>query len=137
MHGPKASFDYKPKILIIEDDDLLSGMYITKFSKEGFNVIFSKNGEEGLEKARQEKPDIILLDILLPKMSGFDVLKKLKEDGSTAIIPVIVLTNISQETEIKKGFQLGAVDYLIKVYNIPSEVVNKVKKRISYKYSKK
>ena len=124
----------QPKILIIEDDEFLSGMYITKFTKEGFKVIFSEDGEDGIKKAKQEKPDLILLDILLPSMNGFDVLKRLKEDGSTAIIPVIILTNLSQDSDIKKGYELGAVDYLVKVYNIPSEVVDKVKKRISYKY---
>lgn len=120
----------QPKILVIEDDEFLSGMYITKFTKEGFDVVFSESGEGGIKKAKTEKPDLILLDILLPKMNGFDVLKRLKEDGSTALIPVIILTNLSQESDIKKGYELGAIDYLVKVYNIPSDVVSKVKKRI-------
>lgn len=123
----------KPKILVIEDDELLSGMYITKFSKEGFDVIFSENGEGGVAKAKKEKPDLILLDILLPDTNGFDVLKKLKDDGSTALIPVIILTNLSQESDIKKGYELGAVDYLVKVYNIPSDVVDKVKEKLHLK----
>ncbi len=123
---------YQPKILIIEDDEFLSGMYITKFSKEGFSVFFSETGEDGLNRAKKEKPDLILLDILLPQMNGFEILKKLKEDTATAMIPVIILTNLSQESDIKRGYELGAVDYLVKVYNIPSDVVKKVKERVRH-----
>jgi len=117
----------KKKILIIEDDDFLSGVYITKFSTEGFDVAFAKDGEEGLEKAQSELPDLILLDILLPKMNGFVLLKKLKEKKKTNFIPVLILSNLSQEQDINKGLKLGAVDFLVKSYNIPSEVVEKVK----------
>ena len=123
----------KPKILIIEDDELLSGMYITKFTKEGFDVIFAENGTIGLAKAQKNKPELILLDILLPDSNGFEILKKLKDNGSTALIPVIILTNLSQESDVKKGYELGAVDYLVKVYNIPSDVVDKVKARLRLK----
>lgn len=117
----------KQKILIVEDDEFLSGMYVTKFSLEGFAVVYALDGEEGINKARQEKPHLILLDLLLPKKDGFEVLEELKQDQETKAIPVILLTNLSQESDIKRGKELGAADYLIKAYNIPSEVVKKVK----------
>lgn len=120
----------KPKILIVEDDEFLSGMYVTKFTLEGFLVHFALDGEAGLKKAKEEKPHMILLDILLPKKSGFEVLEALKSDAETKPIPVILLTNLSQESDIKRGKELGADDYLIKAYNIPSEVVSKVKARL-------
>jgi len=122
--------DDKPKILIVEDDEFLSGMYVTKFTLEGFLVHFALDGEAGLHKAKEEMPHLILLDILLPKMNGFEVLQALKSDMATKPIPVIMLTNLSQESDIKRGKELGADDYLIKAYNIPSEVVQKVKEKL-------
>lgn len=121
----------KPKILIVEDDEFLSGMYITKFTMEGFHVVFAEDGELGVLKAKEELPRLILLDILLPKKNGFEVLQLLKSEDQTKSIPVILLTNLSQEDDIKKGYELGAVDYLVKAYNIPSEVVKKVKAKLN------
>lgn len=121
----------KPKILIVEDDEFLSGMYITKFTMEGFHVVFAEDGELGVTKAREELPRLILLDILLPKKNGFEVLQTLKAEDQTKGIPVILLTNLSQDDDVKKGYDLGAVDYLVKAYNIPSEVVKKVKERLN------
>lgn len=121
----------KPKILIVEDDEFLSGMYITKFTMEGFHVVFAEDGELGVTKAKEELPRLILLDILLPKKNGFEVLQALKSDEPTKQIPVILLTNLSQDDDVKKGYELGAVDYLVKAYNIPSEVVKKVKERLN------
>ncbi|OGL77524.1 hypothetical protein A3J43_02765 [Candidatus Uhrbacteria bacterium RIFCSPHIGHO2_12_FULL_54_23] len=129
------SVDGKLKILIVEDDEFLSGMYVTKFTLEGFVVNFAGDGEEGLRKAREVQPHLILLDVLLPKRDGFEVLQELKKDASTRSIPVILLTNLSQESDIKKGRELGAEDYLVKAYNIPSEVVAKVKARLGISMS--
>jgi len=120
----------KPKILIVEDDEFLSGMYVTKFTVEGFMVHFALDGEAGLLKAQELMPQLILLDLLLPKKNGFEVLEALKANVLTKLIPVILLTNLSQESDIKRGKDLGADDYLIKAYNIPSEVVQKVKARL-------
>lgn len=117
-------------ILIIEDDNLLSSMYVTKFTKEGFRVLYSESGEKGIEIIDKEKPDLVLLDIMLPGMDGYDVLRRLKANGRTALIPVIMLSNLSQDADIKKALNLGAVDYIVKAYNIPSEVVEKVKNRL-------
>ena len=115
-------------ILLIEDDPFLSSMYSTKFEIEGFNIISANNGENGLEAVSKNKVDVILLDILMPKMNGFEVLENLKKQQKTAKIPVIILTNLNQKDEIDKGLALGADDYLVKAHSMPSEVVNKIKK---------
>ena len=118
----------KTKILIVEDDNFLVEMYTTKFELEGFDVISAEDGKKGLEMVSREKPDIILLDILMPVMDGFAVLDALKKDKTTADIPVILLTNLGQKDDVKKGFEKGAVGYLIKAHFMPSEVVEKIKK---------
>lgn len=116
------------KILIIEDDLFLLGMYATKFELEKLKVFTADEGEKGLRLAEKEIPSIILLDIMLPGMDGFEVLKKLKANDKTKDIPVILLTNLSQKSEVEKGLELGANDYLIKAHFMPSEVVDKIKK---------
>jgi len=120
-------------ILLVEDDAFLANIYKTKFEMEGFNVVVAEHGEAGLETARTKAPDLILLDILLPKMDGFTVLKKLKEDEKTAGIPVILLTNLGQKDDVDKGLELGAADYLIKAHFKPSETVAKVRKILDSK----
>ena len=121
----------KIKILIIEDDSFLLSMYAAKFNLENFTVIIAEDGKKGLKIAFNELPDIILLDILLPKKSGFNVLKELKGDKNMSKIPVILLTNLSQKAEIEQGLSLGVEDYLIKAHFMPSEVVEKIKKILS------
>ena len=123
----------KIKILLIEDDYFLSGIYLKKFELEGFEIIAARNGDEGLSFAKSKKPDIILLDILLPRQDGFNVLKGLKEDSATKSIPVLIISNLSEEENIRKAFGLGAVDYLIKSNFLPSEVIDKVKKALTKK----
>ena len=118
----------KIHVLLIEDDNFLIDIYKTKFEMEGFKVSVSDNGESGLEDVKKKKPDVVLLDILLPKMDGFAVLKKMKEDKDIKDIPVILLTNLGQKDDVDKGLKLGAVDYLIKAHYKPSETVDKVKK---------
>ncbi len=120
--------DKKIKILLIEDDSFLVEMYTTKFELEGFEVVSAEDGKKGLEMVKKENPDIILLDILMPKMDGFAVLDALKKDEELADIPVILLTNLGQKDDVKKGFEKGAVGYLIKAHFMPSEVVDKIKK---------
>jgi DNA-binding response OmpR family regulator len=117
----------KVKILIIEDDAFLAGMYVTKLGMEHFLTELGSDGKTGLEKAKRFRPDLILLDILLPKMNGFDVLKALKKSPDTRHIPVILLTNLGQKSDVLKGLELGADDYLIKAHFMPSEVVDKIK----------
>jgi DNA-binding response OmpR family regulator len=118
----------KIKILIVEDDSFLLNMYATKFELEGFKVSTADDGDKGVKMAQKEMPDIILLDIMLPKMNGFEVLRELKANEETKPIPVILLTNLSQKSEIDQGLALGAKDYLIKAHFMPSEVVEKIKK---------
>jgi DNA-binding response OmpR family regulator len=125
--------DKKIKVLIIEDDPFLSSMYATKFELEGFAVFSGDNGQKGLDLALVEIPDIILLDILMPVMNGFEVLENLKKNDKTKNIPTILLTNLNQKDEIERGFALGADDYLIKAHFMPSEVVEKVRGLISDK----
>lgn len=119
------------KILLVEDDSFLLSMYSTKFELENFEVVIAEDGEKGWKLAQKEAPDIILLDIKLPKMDGFEVLKKIKNTDDTANIPVILLTNLSQKEDKDKGLEMGADDYLVKAHYMPSEVVGKIKKLIN------
>lgn len=120
--------DAKVKVLIVDDDAFLSGIYATKLELEGFEVVSARDGEEGLKTAMKEKPALILLDVLMPKLDGFEVLKRLKADAETKSIPVIMLTNLGQKEDIEKGIQDGAADYLIKAHFVPAEAVEKIKK---------
>ena len=120
----------KFKVLIIEDDTFLLQMYSTKLELEGFAVSAATDGEKGLRQAKKEIPDIILLDLILPKKDGVAVLEELKKDPATAPVPVIILSNIGQKEQIDRCFALGAVDYMIKAHFIPSEVIAKIKKTL-------
>lgn len=117
----------KIKIALVEDDPFLSSMYTTKFEIEGFKVVTADDGIKGIDLIKKEIPDLILLDILMPKKNGFDVLEAIKADETTKDIPVILLTNLNQVDEVERGRELGAVDYLIKAHFMPSEVVDKIK----------
>ncbi len=117
----------RTKILLIEDDPFLLGMYSQRFESDGFEVCMASDGPKGFEIAKQCQPDLILLDILIPKMNGFDILKKIKQEELTKDIPVIILTNLSQKEEIEQGLAMGAEEYLIKAHYVPSEIVEKVK----------
>jgi DNA-binding response OmpR family regulator len=117
----------KVHVLLVEDDVFLAGIYQKKFEMEGYKVTIADNGEKALVEAKKKKPNIIMLDILLPKLDGFAVLERLKEDNEVKNIPVILLTNLGQKDDVEKGLQMGAVDYLIKAHFKPSEVVDKIK----------
>ncbi len=119
--------DAKKKVLLVEDDKMILDMYTLKFTQEGYEVTQAENGKDGLDLARKINPDIVLLDIILPQMDGFTVLKSLKADPKLQKIPVVLLTNLGQDGDVKKGIELGAVDYLIKANFTPSQVVDKVK----------
>jgi len=121
------------KILLIEDEKMLAEMYQTKFKSEGYKIDLAFDGSEGLEAAKAEKPDIILLDIILPKLDGFLVLKELKKEASTKNIPVIMLSNLGQDEDIKKGKKMGATDYFVKANHTPAEIVDKVKEVLGEK----
>lgn len=118
----------KKKILIIEDDKILADMYAVKFEKEGYEVVETQSGTEGLNLAKTINPDVVLLDVILPEMDGFAILIELKKEKNTKKIPIILLTNLGQQVDIKKGKSLGATDYLTKSNITPSEVIQRIKK---------
>ena len=117
----------KKKILLVEDDNLISSMYKTKFQADGLEVIIATDGAVALEMAKNEKPDIIMLDIILPQLDGFTVLEELKKTSLTKNIPVIMLTNLGTTEDKIKGEQLGAVDYLVKANFTPAQISQKIK----------
>lgn len=117
------------KILLIEDDSLFVKMYEKKFAHEGLELVPAYDGEEGLEKVKSGKPDLIILDLMLPKMAGSDVLKKIKEDQETSSIPVVVLTNLStSEEEVRRCVELGVKETLLKTDVTPDQVVAIIRK---------
>jgi len=115
------------KVLIIEDDKFLRELMAQKLIKENYEVSEAIDGEEGLQKIKEEKPDLILLDLILPGIDGFQILSQLKSDPALSAIPVIILSNLGQREDIEKGLNLGAVDYLIKAHFTPGEIIDKVK----------
>jgi CheY-like chemotaxis protein len=115
------------KILIIEDDPLMSRMYQKIFKFEGFEVDFAGDGEAGLDKIRTGKPTLVLLDIMMPKMNGLEVLDKVKLDPETKDIPIIMLTNLAGTQDAEAALEKGAVKYIIKSEYEPKAVVNMVK----------
>lgn len=125
------------KVLIIEDEQYLSEMYKMKFESEGYKVVTANNGLVGLEKAQQEMPDVILLDLVMPKMDGYQVLEKLKADEKTKDIKVIVLSNLGQNDEVKKGMKEGASGYLIKASLTPTQVESYVSNMLNSASGKK
>ncbi len=118
------------KILIIEDEEILLELLEKKLTHEGFEVEVAKDGVEGLEKVKQQTPDIILLDIIMPKMGGFEVMKELQKDDKFSKIPVIIISNSGQPVELDLAQKLGARDWLIKTDFDPQEVIDKVIKQI-------
>jgi len=114
-------------ILIVEDDKFLRELIVRKLKEENFNITEAIDGEEGIKKIKEEKPDLVLLDLILPGIDGFEVLSKMKEDMSLAQIPVIILSNLGQKDDVERGLKLGAVDYLIKAHFTPGEIIEKVK----------
>lgn len=115
------------KILIIEDDKFLMELISKKLTQEGYDISEATDGEEGIKKAQEEKPNLVLLDLILPGMNGFEVLSKIKEDPLLSKTPVIVISNLGQEEDVEKGFKLGATDYLIKAHFTPKEIVEKIR----------
>jgi DNA-binding response OmpR family regulator len=121
----------KYKILLVEDDESLSNVYVTRFEAEGFDVRRVGNGEDALATAINYQPDIILLDIMMPKVDGFDVLDILKNTNKTKDLKIIMLSALSQEMDIDKAKKLGADDYLIKSEVTIADVVEKIKKELN------
>ncbi len=127
----------RKKILIIEDDFYISDMYRIKLESENFEAITADDGIRGIKMLEKQKPDVVLLDIVMPKMDGFNVLKMIRKNPSLKEIPVILLTNLGQKENVKRGLELGADSYIIKAHFTPSEVVEKIKDVLRRKLEKK
>ena len=119
------------KILIIEDDPFLSLIYTTKFEEAGFEVSLAKDGSLGLQKVKEDRPSLLLLDIVMPNIDGFEFLRILKSERDTKDIPVVILSNLGEQEDVEKGRALGAEAYIIKAHYTPTEVVAKVKEILS------
>lgn len=123
--------EHKKKILIIEDDEHISKVYEMKFSKEGYETIFATNGEKGLEKISMEKPDLVILDLMLPEKNGFFVLEEIKKNPELVSIPVLVISNLGQQPDKDRALALGAKEYMVKVNFSMQEVVERAKSYLS------
>lgn len=118
------------KVLLIEDEEILGDVLKEKLEQEKFTVEWATDGEAGMAKVKPFSPDLIVLDLILPKKDGFTVLKELKADPKFKTIPVVVLSNLGQDEEIKKALALGAVDYMVKAQHPINEVIEKIKKQL-------
>lgn len=120
----------KNSILLIEDDTFIKQMYCSKIEELGVDVITSSNGDEVEDLLLKNKVDLILLDLILPNTSGFDILQKLKKNNKLKNIPVIVLSNLSSQADINQAFELGVVDYIVKSNYTPAEVMRTIQKHL-------
>lgn len=118
------------KILLVEDEEIIIDLLKKKLERENYDVRVARDGEEGLKAMQREKPDLILLDIIMPKMGGFEVMEEMQKDEELKQIPVIVISNSGQPVELDRAKKLGARDWLIKTEFDPQEVIDKVKKQI-------
>jgi two-component system phosphate regulon response regulator PhoB len=117
----------KPKILLVEDDQGLGNVYQVRLTAEGFDVRWVQNGEDALKNAIEYRPDLILLDVMMPKLNGFDVLDILRNTPETAQTKIIILTALSQPTDIERAKQLGASDYLVKSQAVITDVMDRIR----------
>lgn len=129
--APDSSATAGKKILLVEDDDALANVYQTRLQAEGFDVKRVPNGEDALSTALQYKPDLVLLDVMMPKVSGFDVLDIMRNTPETANIKVIMLTALSQDTDKDRATKLGADDYLVKSQVVIADVVDRIKHHLN------
>lgn len=113
-------------ILVVEDDDFIRDLFVTKLSSLGYKVEVAKDGRDALTKIKTAKPALVLLDLVLPKMDGFEVLSHVREDEAASAIPIVVLSNLGEPKDITKAKDLGARDYIIKANYTPSEIASKI-----------
>lgn len=123
----EAAIRVPGSVLVVEDDKFLRDLIVQKLRREGFPVIEAITGNDALRFAKESKPAVVLLDLILPGLDGFEILKRMKEDESTATIPVIILSNLGQREDVERGLRLGAVDFMIKAHFTPGEIVAKIK----------
>ncbi len=122
-----------PTILIVEDDMLFQSIYRARLTQEGYSVKVASDGEDALREMETSPPDIVLLDLVLPRLSGYEVLTRMRANPTLADVPVIVLTNKGEPEDVQRGMEKGATDYLIKTVAHPKEVVWKIRQAISEK----
>lgn len=122
--------DHPKRILLVEDDDALANVYATRLQAEGFDVRRINNGEEALATVMSYHPDLVLLDIMMPKVSGFDVLDRMRRTPETAKTKVIMLTALSQESDKERAEQLGVDDYLVKSQVVIADVVDRIRQHL-------
>ncbi|TSC63199.1 MAG: two-component system, OmpR family, response regulator RpaB [Parcubacteria group bacterium Gr01-1014_106] len=125
----------KGNILLIEDDAFIAGMYQTKLAMLGYTIRVASDGEEGWTMLTTEPPDLLLLDVVLPKRDGFEILAAARKDPKLQQLPILLLTNLGQKPDVQRGLELGANDYIIKAHFTPSEVVEKIEKVLRGKTS--
>ena len=118
------------QILLVEDDPFLIDIYTTKLKEAGFSTEVAVNGEEAIRKMKEKRPDLVVLDIVLPQVDGWAILRKIKSTPEFKNLKVIILSNLGQKEEVEKGMDLGAIKYLIKAHYTPSQVVEEIKKII-------
>ena len=118
------------KILLIEDEELIINLLQKKITEQGYDLKIARNGEQGLELMKEIAPDLVLLDIIMPKKGGFEVLEEKQEDDSIKDIPVIIVSNSGQPVELDRAKELGVKDWLIKTNFNPDEIIDKIKKQI-------
>jgi DNA-binding response OmpR family regulator len=120
------------KILLVEDDQILARLYQAKFKKEGFEIELAYDGLEGVDKMKAFAPDLVILDLIMPKMDGFSFLEKIQDDSSLnpEKAPILVLSNLGQESDIKRAQELGAKDFFVKADISLSQMIEKVKKHL-------
>jgi DNA-binding response OmpR family regulator len=121
------------KILIVDDDDFLLEMYALKFKEAGFEIDIARAGKDAIDKVHSFAPSIVLLDIVLPEMDGYEVLQNIRKEKEGKKMLIIMLTNLSQKEDAERSVRLGADDYIVKAHFTPSEVVKKVQKLLKEK----
>lgn len=114
------------KILVVEDDKFLREMIVRKLNKENYEVSQAIDGKEGLEKIKEIKPDLVLLDLIMPGVGGFKVLEEVQKDDEISDTPIVILSNLGQKSEVERGLELGAKDFLIKAHFTPKEIIKKI-----------
>lgn len=129
--APAAAPGSMKKILLVEDDDALASVYQTRLQAEGFDLKRVPNGEDALASAVQYRPDLILLDVMMPKVSGFDVLDILRNTPETADVKIIMLTALSQDADRQRAEELGVDDYLVKSQVVIADVVERIKHHLN------
>jgi len=121
------------KVLVVEDDRFLRELITQKLTREGYDVSEAVDGEDGVKKAEEKKPDIILMDLILPGIDGFEAITRIKENPEFESTPIIILSNLGQRDDVERGLKLGAVDFLIKAHFTPGEIIEKIQKVLGEK----